>query len=127
MNKKEDQTNYRENLSEDEYEILFERGTEPKFSGQLLEEDRSGEYRCKACGTLLFNSEEKYESGHGWPSFKDAVKENIELEKDTRHGMNRVEVLCSECGGHLGHVFDADTSTGKRYCINSKSLDFEPE
>lgn len=118
--------NWKEKLSEEEYRVMREKGTEPKFSGELLKEDRDGNFHCKACGKLLFRSEDKFESKTGWPSFSDAVKENIELKKDTSHGMNRTEVLCSSCGSHLGHVFDdGPKPTGKRYCINSVCLSFQ--
>lgn len=116
-----------EELSSLEYEVLRNRGTEPPGSGEHLDKDDSGVYRCKVCGAKLFDSDHKFESDK-WPSFKDAVEDNIELEKDDRHGMSRVEVLCKNCGSHLGHVFDdGPQPTGKRYCINSVCLDFEED
>ncbi|MDZ7849682.1 MAG: peptide-methionine (R)-S-oxide reductase MsrB [Halodesulfurarchaeum sp.] len=119
---------WRELLSEAEYEILRERGTEPKFSGDLLDIEEPGVFRCAGCGTVLFESEEKFGSNSGWPSFYDVADAGqIETEIDTRHGMERLEVSCSTCGGHLGHVFeDGPEPTGKRYCINSVALEFEP-
>jgi peptide-methionine (R)-S-oxide reductase len=118
---------WRERLTDEEYEILRERGTEPKFSGDLLDVTAEGTFACAGCGTPLFESDSKFDSGTGWPSFADALTGNVETEVDTRHGMRRVEVLCATCGGHLGHVFeDGPEPTGKRYCINSAALDFDP-
>ncbi|AZH26613.1 peptide-methionine (R)-S-oxide reductase MsrB [Haloplanus aerogenes] len=119
---------WRERLSDDEYHILRERGTEPKFSGDYLDQKADGTYTCAGCGAELFDSETKFGSGTGWPSFYDALDGSVELETDTRHGMSRTEVLCARCGGHLGHVFeDGPDPTGERYCINSVALDFESE
>lgn len=120
---------WEEVLTDEEYRILREAGTEPKFTGDLLDEKRDGDYRCAGCGSLLFDSEYKFGSGTGWPSFYDvADSENIETEVDRSHGMERIEVKCGECDGHLGHVFeDGPDPTGKRYCINSAALDFDPE
>ena len=119
---------WRDRLTEEEYEILRERGTEPKFSGDYLDQKDDGSYRCAGCQAELFDSETKYDSGSGWPAFFDAAEGAIETETDTRHGMRRVEVLCRNCGGHLGHVFeDGPDPTGKRYCINSAALEFDPE
>ena len=119
---------WREVLSDEEYEILRERGTEPKFSGDLLDVNAAGVFRCAGCGTVLFESDAKFDSNSGWPSFYEvAAQGNVETEIDTRHGMQRVEVTCGTCGGHLGHVFDdGPEPTGKRYCINSAALEFEP-
>ncbi|MDX1744657.1 MAG: peptide-methionine (R)-S-oxide reductase MsrB [Halobacteriales archaeon] len=119
---------WREILTEEEYHILRERGTEPKFSGEFLGQKDDGSYTCAGCGATLFDSETKFDSNSGWPSFFDAVEGSIEFETDTRHGMKRTEVLCASCGGHLGHVFeDGPDPTGQRYCINSVALDFEPD
>ncbi|MFB6089939.1 MAG: peptide-methionine (R)-S-oxide reductase MsrB [Halobellus sp.] len=119
---------WRDRLTDEEYEILRNRGTEPKFSGEYLDKKDDGSYRCAGCGAELFDSETKYDSGSGWPAFYDANEEAIETRTDSRHGMRRVEVLCRNCGGHLGHVFeDGPDPTGKRYCINSAALDFDPE
>ncbi|KTG30261.1 peptide-methionine (R)-S-oxide reductase MsrB [Haloferax profundi] len=119
---------WRERLSKDAYRVLREQGTEPRFSGDHVDRSEDGVYRCVGCGTELFTSETKYDSHCGWPSFYDATDSNIELRRDLSHGMDRTEVVCSTCGGHLGHVFDdGPQPTGKRYCINSVVLDFEPE
>lgn len=120
---------WRERLSEDEYWILREAGTEPAFSGDLLEVKEDGTYHCRGCGAPLFDSETKYASGSGWPSFWAAIDdERIETQPDLSGGMERTEILCARCGGHLGHIFeDGPEPTGKRYCVNSKSLSFDPD
>lgn len=118
---------WREALSEAEYRILREKGTEPAFTGRYNEEKREGTYRCRGCGTALFSSDTKYDSGSGWPSFFEPVDgSNIREERDRSLFMERTEVLCSACGGHLGHLFpDGPEPTGLRYCINSASLDLD--
>lgn len=119
-------------LTPEQYHVLREKGTEAPFSGQLLSESRPGEYRCAACGALLFRGEHKYESTEpglaGWPSFADAAgNDAVELKDDNSFGMRRTEVICKNCGGHLGHLFDdPESPTGTHYCINSCSLDFKP-
>lgn len=115
-------------LTPEEHRVLREGGTEAPFSGKYVDHHEAGMYRCKACGSELFSSLAKFDSGTGWPSFTDpAVAENVGTREDTTLGMHRTEVYCKHCGGHLGHVFDdgpADKG-GKRYCINSVCLDFE--
>lgn len=117
-------------LTPEEHRILREKGTEPPFSGSLLATSEAGAYRCKGCDTLLFTSQEKYDSGSGWPSFTNPADVGaVGTRLDASHGMERVEVFCKTCGGHLGHVFDDGPrdADGKRYCINSLSLSFTPE
>ena len=120
---------WREKLGPERYRILRQAGTEAPWSGALLENKGEGEYRCAGCGAPLFDSDTKYESGSGWPSFTAPVEGGAVDEKvDHSHGMTRVEVRCAKCEGHLGHVFpDGPEPEGLRYCINSASLDFEPK
>ncbi len=114
-------------LTPGQYYILREKGTEPPFTGSLLSNKAKGVYVCAGCGAELFSSETKFESGTGWPSFYDVYNsKNVELHKDSGFLMERVEVLCKRCGGHLGHVFDdGPKPTGKRFCINSDALLFQ--
>jgi peptide-methionine (R)-S-oxide reductase len=113
-------------LTPEEYAVLRQRGTEAPFSGKLLHDNRSGMYACKVCGQQLFASDSKFDSGTGWPSFDKAISGSIEEIVDESGGMHRVEVVCSKCKSHLGHVFDdGPTQTGKRYCLNSVCLDLE--
>ena len=120
---------WREQLTPEQYEVLRKAGTEPPFTGEYVYNKASGEYRCAACSATLFAADTKFDSGTGWPSFTEpAVAEAVELRPDNSLFMRRTEVLCRNCGGHLGHVFDDGPGPGgQRYCINSLSLDFMPE
>lgn len=114
-------------LSEQQKEILFKKGTEPPFTGELLTEKRKGVYYCANCQAPLFDSRTKYESMSGWPSFTQALEGKVIEESDTTHGLERIEVACKRCGAHLGHVFDdgPEEEGGLRYCINSTSIGFK--
>ena len=118
---------WKKNLATEEYHVLREKGTEPAFTGKYLDNKKKGVYKCAGCGNDLFFSDTKYDSRSGWPSFWAPTSEDsIELKPDNSLGMQRTEVLCSRCGGHLGHVFeDGPEPTGLRFCINSIALDFK--
>lgn len=119
---------WRAELSPEEYAVLRQAATERPWTGELLDENREGVYRCKACDAELFRSDAKFDSHCGWPSFYiPSAADAVELRKDLSLGMERVEVLCATCGSHLGHVFDdaPQTPTGDRFCMNSVSLSFE--
>ncbi|MFT4287759.1 peptide-methionine (R)-S-oxide reductase MsrB [Nocardioides sp.] len=132
-NVEKSETEWREQLSPAEYAVLRQAGTEPAFVGEYTDTETKGVYSCKACGAKLFESDTKFHSGCGWPSFYQPLQtsegaETIEYLEDNSHGMRRVEVRCANCGSHLGHVFPDGygTPTGDRYCINSISLTLEP-
>jgi peptide-methionine (R)-S-oxide reductase len=118
---------WREELGDERFHIMRQQGTEPPFTGAYTHEKSDGIYRCGACNAELFRSDTKFDSGTGWPSFTDpAVAENVELRSDNSLFMKRTEVVCANCGGHLGHVFDDGPGpSGQRYCINSCALDLE--
>ena len=119
----------RKRLSPLEFHVTQERGTEPPFSNRYYGNEANGEYRCICCGAGLFRSVDKYHSGSGWPSFTGPESDDTVVQKpDDSHGMQRTEVICGNCGAHLGHVFeDGPAPTGLRYCINSSALEFSPE
>ncbi len=119
-------------LTPEQYYVLREKGTEAPYSGKYLNENKPGIYACLVCGNMLFPSTAKYESSvaglAGWPSFDEALPGAVKFEQDSSYGMNRTEVLCANCGSHLGHVFDdKEAKTGKHYCLNSVCLDLKEE
>lgn len=124
-----DENYWKTKLPEDRYKVLRQKGTEAPFTGNLLHNKESGIYTCGACGNELFSSSTKFDSGSGWPSFYDVMNnDRVEVIEDLSHGMQRQEVICRNCGSHLGHVFpDGPEPTGLRYCINSCSLEFKKQ
>lgn len=121
---------WRDLLTPEQYAVLRQQGTERPFTGEYVNTKTPGVYRCAGCGNALFSSDTKFESGSGWPSFYDVIEEgNVELREDLSHGMRRIEVVCSRCEGHLGHVFEDGPrdKTGLRYCINSLSLELDAD
>ncbi len=126
---KKTEDEWKEKLTPEQYEVLRKKGTEAPFVGQYVHNKDKGTYACAACGSQLFSSDTKFESGTGWPSFDKALPGAVEYHKDSEYGMERVEVTCAKCGGHLGHVFEdgPKETTGKRYCINSCALQLKKE
>lgn len=119
---------WRQQLSDSAYYVLRQKGTERPFSGEYLVAGKQGGYHCAGCNQRIFDGGTQFDSSCGWPSFDSAIDDAIRYEKDISHGMVRVEVLCSRCDGHLGHVFDdGPTATGQRYCINSAAMHYEDE
>ncbi len=126
VNKTEDE--WRKVLNDEEYRILRQKGTERPHTGKFNLTFDDGTYVCKGCGQKLFESNSKFDAHCGWPSFDESIKGTVEYVLDKTNGMTRTEIVCSNCGGHLGHVFnDGPTETGTRYCVNSVSIDFKKE
>ncbi len=119
---------WKKELTPEQYEVLRKKGTERAFTGEYYNHFEKGKYVCAACGNVLFNSDAKFDSDCGWPSFDQAIKGSVIYKEDSSFGMVRTEVMCGKCGGHLGHVFDdgPKKTTGKRFCTNSVSIKFEP-
>lgn len=119
---------WKSQLSEEQYKVLRQKGTERPFTGKYNMHFEKGVYTCMGCSAPLFKSTTKFDSGCGWPSFDESIEGQVEYIKDTSHGMIRTEILCANCGSHLGHVFnDGPTQTGQRYCVNSLSIDFDEQ
>jgi len=132
MNNDTHKDEWKDKLTEEEYKVMREKGTEAPFSGKYFNTTEKGMYVCKACGNELFSSDAKYHSSipglAGWPSFDQALPGAVKFEHDTSYGMNRTEVVCSNCGSHLGHIFDdSEAKTGKHYCLNSVCLDLKED